>query len=408
MKKLTLISVLVIICLSNSCTKELPPADGSPAGDDLYSPAPPALYPGFTVSNEFGLKLYETLYRAAPDSNLCISPFSIRTCLSLVANGAAGEDLQEILKALNVKDNDLVALNEDYKNLATYLTGADPDVTFESANSLWYQDGINVFQPFRSDLNDYYQAEVFPVDFKASGTIKLINDWVSNKTHEKITEIVRVIPPNTVMNLTNAIYFNGEWTHKFNRNLTKPYTFKKLDQTRVNIAVMQQTRDFRYYEHPSWFGLEMTYGGNERWAMYTFMPKKIGSLKKLTEWLVVNWKDVRTQFESDQPIMVYYPIFKMENTFHLIPTLANQGINRIFSMGANFSRMTDEKVFIGEVIHKTYIRVNEDGTEAAAVTSAWPMTGGPSGLFFDHPFTYIIAERSTGLILFIGQVMDPK
>lgn len=254
------------------------------------------------------------------------------------------------------------------------MVQADPKVTYEAANSFWYQTGINVNQTFRTDLTHYYDAEVYPVDFNSPGTLNLIN---------------------------------GEWTYKFDRKATKPWSFYKLDRTRVQIAVMANNQAYRYYNHPSWHGLEMTYGSGN-WAMYVFMPRQTGSLDKLTTWLIDNWKDIRTQFESDKSIKVYFPQFTIENDFDLIPQMESLGINRVFHPGANFSRMMKQPVFLGKVIHKTYIKVNEDGTEAAAVTSAWGVMGSPSGLFFDHPFTYIIAERTTGLILFIGQVMDPS
>jgi serine protease inhibitor len=413
MKNFNFILALVICCLSFSCAKELPATEGSPIPEEptnteeFLKPAPPPVYPGYTVDNSFGLRFYGEIYKANPDSNLCISPFSIRTALSLIANGTAGEDLKEILTALDLPGANLATVNEDYKNLSRLLVQSDPKVTYESANSFWYQAGITVHQVFQDDLTHYYDAEVYPVDFGWPGTLDLINGWVSEKTHGKIKEIIKSIPQNTLMNLNNAIYFNGEWTYKFDRKTTKPYTFNKLDRTQVDIAVMPNYQVYRYLNHPSWQGLEMTYG-NGNWAMYVFMPWQTGSLDKLTAWLIDNWKDIRTRFVSDQPIKIYFPQFIIENDFELIPLLESLGINRVFHSGANFSRMMDQRVWLGKVIHKTYIKVNEDGTEAAAVTSGWGVGGSPSGIFFDHPFTYIIAERSTGLILFIGQVMDPS
>ncbi|MFA6481413.1 MAG: serpin family protein [Bacteroidales bacterium] len=399
MKTLTFLAVLVISCLS--CSKELP------TSEEMPRPAPPHLYPGFTVSNQFGLKLYGAIYRENPESNLCVSPVSVRTALSMLANGTSAEDMKEILQALDLSEADLPSMNEDYKNLTKYLILKDPKVTFESANSFWYQAGISIVPTFRNDLTEYYNAGVYPVDFNWPGTLNLINNWVSDKTHGKIKEIVTFIPPNTVMNLTNAIYFNGEWTYKFDRKKNKPWGFSKLDRTEVDISVMENNQAYRFYSHPAWYGLEMPYGNGE-WAMYAFMPHQTGSLDKLTDWLIDNWDDIRTRFVSDKTIKIYFPQFIIEKDFDLIPLLQSLGIRRVFRPGANFSRMMDQSFAISAVIHKTYINVNEDGTEAAGVTSMWGIMGSPYGLFFDHPFTYVIAERSTGLILFIGQVMDPS
>jgi serpin B len=401
MKTINIFSALVICVLSFSCSKEVPPTQEVP------SPAPPKEFPGFTVNNQFGLRLYGEIYKSSPDSNLCVSPFSIRTCLSLVANGTTGEDLKEILKALKLPDGNLEAINEDYENLVGHLVRVDPRVTYESANSFWHQNGLHINPLFKTDLSHYYQADVFPVDFTSSLTLGLMNDWVTAKTHGKITEIARVIPPNTIMNLTNAIYFNGEWTYKFDRKGTKPWSFKRLDRTYADMAVMSNIQKYRYYEHPNWYGLEMTYG-NGAWAMYLFLPHQAGPLDKLTPWLIENWDQIRNEFVSDQPILIRVPQFQMECNFELKPVWKALGINRIFNPGANFSRMMADFVYLASVTHKTYIKVNEDGTEAAAITSAWGVGGGPPGLFFDHPFTWLIAERSTGTVLFIGQVTDPS
>jgi len=406
MKSLTYLSALVICCFSAACTKELPVSPESQAPGELFLPAPPASYPGFTVNNNFGLKMYGAIYRANPEKNLCVSPFSIRTALSMVANGAAGEDLKEILRALDVYEPDMSLENEDYQNLARYLLKADPKVTYEAANSFWYQIGIKVHEPFRDNMTDYYDADIYPVNFGDPGTLDLMNGWVSEKTHGKITEIINSIPANTLMNLTNAIYFNGEWTYKFDRKGTKPWSFTKLDRTRVDIAIMSNIQKYRYYEHPSWYGLEMPYGNGD-WAMYFFLPHQTGKLDKLTPWLVNNWENIRKGFKEDHDILVRIPQFQIENEIDLVPLLQSMGISKVFEPGANFSKMMEAGLYIGKATHKTYLKVNEDGTEAAAITSFWGVGGGPGGLFFDHPFTYVIAERTTGLILFIGQVMDP-
>jgi serine protease inhibitor len=407
MKTRNLFLALVICCLSLSCSKELPVAEEISDSAELYRPAPPAAYAGYTVDNQFGLKLYGAIYKKNPDKNLCVSPLSIRTALSLVANGLAGEDLQEILTALNLTDADIATVNEDYRALTDLLIKADPKITFEIANSFWYKEGIEVNPLFKADLKSYYDAEVFPVDFYDPGFLDQMNGWVSDKTHGKITEIIKQVPAGVLMNLTNVIYFNGEWTHKFNRNATKAWSFRTLKRTYTDCSVMVNIQPYRFYEHPLWYGLEMTYGSGN-WAMYAFLPKQTSSLSLLTDWLIKNWHIAKDQFIEDQPIHVFFPQFTIEKEFDLIPFLREMGVKRIFESTADFSRIMKEPLWVGMVAHKTYIDVNEDGTEAAAATAVWGVGGGPSGLFFDHPFTYVIAERSTGQILFLGQVMDPS
>ena len=397
---------LVTCCLSLSCAREEPLPDGIESTAGFVMPAPPQALPSIAADNRFGLRIYESIYRASPDSNLCVSPFSIRTALSLVANGANGESLAEIVRAFGLSGTELAAMNESYQDLTARLAATDRKVTYESANSFWYQEGMTIRPGFLTNMG-YYRADVFPVNFRDHSTLGLINGWVCQKTHGKIEKIVDAIPPGTLMNLTNAIYFNGEWTWKFNPDNTKWWSFKKLDRTHVDMSAMGNTKAYRFYEHPSWYGLEMPYG-NGSWAMYVFMPKTPGLLDQLTPWVAANWEAIRTKFESDKPIEIRFPRFKIENSYDLKPLLQQLGINRVFNPGADFSNMTDSPLWIGKAIHKTYIRVNEDGTEAAGVTSFFGIMGSPPGLFFDHPFLYVIAERSTGLILFIGQVTDPS
>ena len=386
--------------LSISCTRENLP------DTELSLPAPEPDHPVFISNNQFGLDLYQVLQNSLQDKNLCASPYSIFVALSMLANGIDGEAYTELCNELRLSQDDLESSNNQYRLLMQYLSGVDSVVTFESANSFWYQEELEVNHQFKSDLDYYYNAEVNPVDFKDPGTTTLINDWVKRKTHNKIKEIVSSFPPITISNLTNAVYFNGEWTNKFNRKLTKYETFNKLDRTSSRVPTMVNTQPYRYYDHPSWYGLELPYG-NGHWAMYLFMPKQISQLDRITQWLVSDWIRIRSGFKSGEAIKIHLPQFKIENSFNLIPYLQETGITQIFQPGVDFSKMMEGALKIDMIIHKTFIDVNEDGTEAAAVTSI-SVVGSPppSGIYFDHPFVYMIAEKSTGLILFIGQVTD--
>ncbi|MCD6347426.1 MAG: serpin family protein [Bacteroidales bacterium] len=407
MKKSRLIILAIICCLSVSCTKETP---GDPS-DDLHGgfivPAPPPPIEEVEVDNYFALDLYTKIFQDHPHENLCVSPQSIYTFLAMLANGTGGETRDEVLNALRLEGYSTNMLNDWFTKLIRTLDDKDPGVKFEQSNSFWYQKEMMINSGFRQNLSEYYQADIFPVDFCDPQTLGLMNNWVDEKTHGLISEIVSVIPPGTVFNLTNAIYFNGKWTHVFNKKRTKYSSFRKLDRTYTTMEMMRLQESFRCLDHPSWFGVEIPYG-NESWAMYAFLPKQLMELDKLTLWLRDNWSQIRTKFQTKTEQKLNFPRFELSNKFDIKPYLQSQGIAKAMTSSADFSPMTKTPVWLDWVIHKTVIKVTEDGTEAAAITSGGGTTGvGPYGLVFDHPFSYIIAEKSTGLILFIGQVMDP-
>lgn len=399
MKKGSLIILVIICCLSFSCSKEIP--------NDIPAPAPPQPIEDLEINNHFALELYAEIFHDHPYDNLCVSPHSIYTFLAMLANGTGGDTREEVIQALRLEGYTVEMLNDWFAKLNCILMKKDPGVTFEQANSFWYQKCLTVHPGFQRNLTDYYDADLFPVDFNDPQTLKLMNAWVEEKTHGLINEIVPSIPPGTILNLTNAIFFNGKWTHVFDKKLTRYSGFKKLDKTNTTMELMKIRESYRYFDHPSWYGVEIPYG-EESWAMYAFLPKQLMELEKLTIWLRDNWSRVRNEFKPEIPHYLNFPRFEICNKFDIKSYLQKQGVAKALTPFADFSPMTNTPVWLDWVIHKTIIKVTEDGTEAAAITSGGGVTGGgPFGLVFDHPFTFIIAEKSTGLILFVGQVMDP-
>ena len=384
---------LLVSCGQNDITETFNPAPPKPTDFNWLKPDP-------------ALRIYRDLYRAYPDSNLCFSPYSLYAALGLIANATEGNSRQEILATLEIPSEGLEFLNEGYETYTGTVLCQDPSTTIESANIVWYQKGFTVKPDFIGRIGNYYQAKAVPIDFGAPGALDIINNWGSEKTHGKIPRMIDVIPPGTIAGLANATYFNGRWTYIFDPKETKPTQFTRLDRSGVSCAVMKNTQDYNFYESNLCYGIELPYG-NEAWAMYAFLPQVTSSLDKLTDYLVENWPVLLDDFYPAKNLLIWFPQFEIESKMDLNDVLFAAGIRKIFGMKADFTGMLDNFIRMGKVIQKTYIKVNEDGTEAAAITSGWPMTGAPKGLFFTHPFVYVIAEKKSGSILFIGQVTDP-
>lgn len=389
-----LLSGLLVSCMQNDIPELVSPAPPQPVDFNWLKPGP-------------ALRIYRDLYRASPDSNLCFSPFSLYAALGLIANATEGNSREEILTALEIPEEGLEFLNNGYQAYTATILNQDPSTMIESANIVWYQEGLKIKPDFVSSVGVYYQAEVVPVDFGAPGALDVVNSWGSEKTHGKIPKILDAIPPGTIAGLANATYFNGRWTYIFDPKETKPIRFTRLKGKDVTCAVMKNVQDFNFFESNLCYGIELPYGNGD-WAMYAFLPHVISSLDKLTYYLTENWPFLLHDFTPVKNLLIWFPQFEIESKMDMKGVLIGAGIREIFGMQADFTGMLDSFIQMGQVLQKTYIKVNEDGTEAAAITSGWPITGAPKGLFFTHPFVYVIAEKRSGSILFIGQVTDPE
>lgn len=361
----------------------------------------------------FGFKLFSQLVQQSNNENLLISPFSVATALSMVYNGAAGETQQAMATALELQGMDLDTLNQANAALAASLENADPQVKLAIANSLWGRQGF-AFQPdFLQRNQQFYQAEIASLDFNSAEAPTRINNWVSQNTNNKITKIIDQINADQILFLINAVYFKGNWTTQFNPELTTERPFYPLNGTQKQHPMMTQQGNYAYYETDQFQAVSLPYG-NRRLSMYIFLPKSQSSLAAFQNTLTPdNWNTWMQQF-SRREGAIQLPKFKFEYESDLNAALAAMGMGIAFSSGeADFSGIGPNSPSIDEVKHKTFIEVNEEGTEAAAVTSIGVRATSinldePFQMVVDRPFFCAIRDQQTGTILFMGSVINPE
>jgi serine protease inhibitor len=369
------------------------------------------------ANNKFGFKLFSELLKKDSGKNIFISPPSISFALSMTYNGANGTTKEDMAKALEIKDLSLEEANKENNALIRTLINLDDQVKLDIANSLWGRKGIEFNPTFIKNNQDFYKAEVASLDFASPEAAKTINQWVSDNTQKKIEKIVDdKIDPSTLLFLINAIYFKGSWTEKFDKTLTKDRTFTLSDgKTKQHPMMERSSEDFKYYKGDTFQAVSLPYG-KEKMSMYVFLPNKESNLTTFYKNLTAeNWQKWMNQFSKKQG-QVVLPKFKLEYESSLNDALKALGMATAFDMEkADFKNMFAKSIqaYISEVKHKTFVDVNEEGTEAAAVTSVEvratsAMPGQPFQFVADHPFFYAIRDSQTGTVLFMGTVTEPK
>ena len=364
----------------------------------------------------FGINLFSDIFGAEPEENIFISPSSVALALAMTSGGAAGATEEAISSVLGFAGLDRDEVNRANASLLESLVSLDPEVQLEIANSLWLRKGIAFRPGFLKAAQDFFKAEAQTLDFSRPGAPKTINDWVGRKTHKRIQKIVDRIDPLDILFLMNAIYFKGKWTDEFYPDLTTELPFFSGGEKPKNVPMMSREGKFRYLENSAFQAVTLPYG-DERVSLAVFLPARDSSLKALIQELSLeSWTKWRSQFARAEGEVVL-PKFKIEYEKTLNEPLMRLGMAVAFSdEKADFSRMceTPPAVYISEVKHKSYIDVNEEGTEAAAVTSVGMrvLSAGPPSKPFrmvvDRPFFFVIQDNETGLLLFLGSITDPQ
>jgi serpin B len=361
------------------------------------------------ANTKFGFKLFNTLSKQQPNKNIFISPTSVALALSMTYNGVCGETKQEMTKVLELTGMTPQEINAANQGLQNSWQKVDPTVQVLIANSLWAQQGFSLKPEFLQTNQEYYQANVTELDFINPQAPSIINNWVSQKTQGKIDRIVEEISPDEVLFLINAIYFKGNWETPFDRYQTTNKTFYLTDSSSKQHPMMSQSGFYRYYETDTFQAVSLSYGQKVALRMYIFLPKSNINLATFLQQLTPeNWNEWMQQFRKINGI-TEIPRFKIEYEVELKSTLKALGMAGIFDISkADFSAMTDDNVAVDSVKHKTFVKVNEEGTEAGAVTSI----DLPRGLTFqmnvNRPFFCAIRDHTTETILFMGTIVDPQ
>lgn len=357
--------------------------------------------------NEFAFKLLKNTIQKTTESNVFVSPLSVSIALGMAWNGAAGETKTQIETTLEMSGLSTDEINEYYKIMQTSLPTVDPNTKLSIANSMWYRKGFDVKSSFLKVNADNFNAYVKELDFSKTWAKDTINNWCAKNTKNLIKTIIDGnISEETMMYLINAVYFKGIWCSKFEKKSTYETDFKTETGTTVKVNMMNQKDTFDYAADELAQYVDMPYG-NKAFSMTVILPNENKTTKDVLNQLTANkWNETLDKMSSRE-VQLYMPRFKVENKFKLNDALKAMGMPLAFSDFADFTGISDVRLMISEVLHKTYITVDEEGTEAAAVTSiGMVLTSMPMIpiININKPFVFAIREKSTGVILFIGKM----
>ena len=360
--------------------------------------------------NAFTFDLFRAVRKHSTDANVFISPLSVSMALNMTLNGAVGATADEMRAALRESGYSTADINTYCQSLREALLKADPKTTIGIANAIWYRQGATVKAPFIEANRTSYDAEVQALDFTSPTATATINGWCARKTNNKIKEIVKQVDPTTFMYLINAVYFKGAWTTRFEKKNTRSGDFRRADGSTQTVQMMNLKDTFRCASSDVCDYLEMDYG-NHAFSMVIMLPKDGKTTRDVIAMMDgKKWADA-IQSLTLKEIRVLLPRFKAECEYpmheHILPDM---GMKLPFNSElADLSGIADigafGRLFISSVIHKTFVQVDEEGTEAAAVTSIDIVGSNESSFFMvDRPFLFAIREKSTGAILFIGEI----
>ena len=386
------------------------------------SALPPGSVDVASADNGFGFHLLNAVQKATPAGNVVLSPVSAALDLSMVVNGADGKTQQEMLTALSLDGAELDAINTANAQLLKVLRTPSQSVTLSVADSLWVDSRRATLRPdYVQQMQASYDAEVADLDFGHSSSLARINGWAAKETHDKIPKIIDRIDPADVLLLLNAVYFKGQWKHPFDKAQTQERDFALADGTSKKVARMAQTGRFDYFETPDVQAIRLPFGDGDL-VMQVLLPAKSSSLEALeTELTPELWAVWKSHYVPRQG-SIELPRFELKSHYRLNAPLQTLGMRSAFdSHAAELTRMftpTGERArskpfFISQVLQSTYWKVDEEGSEAAAVTSVGVRAAAltrpekPFQMVVDRPYLCTIEDRRSGVLLFVGAIYDP-
>jgi serpin B len=404
----TCVYFLILIALLSSCSTLSDPAIQIPK-----DATPIILTTGqktrVSQDNTFAFDLLRQTLSSSNESNVFISPLSVSIALGMAWNGANGQTKTEMETTLKMNGLLPEAINSYYKIMQSTLPGIDTTTKLNIANSLWYKTGFPVKSDYLKINTDYFGAYVKEIDFSKAWAVDTINNWCAKKTNNLIKDPLDKINADDVMFLVNAIYFKGIWRKHFETKNTKEADFTTEAGTLTKVNMMYQKDTFAYAANSYAQFLDMPYG-NKAYSMTVILPAEGKTTNDVLSQLTAeSWNNIINNTKT-RDVEVYMPRFKNKNNFILNSPLQKMGMNQAFSSLANFRNIAEMNLFISRVIHDTYVEVTEEGTEAAAATiievavTSMPVPQ-PTPIFrVNKPFLFIIREKSTGVILFIGKM----
>lgn len=405
-------TLLVLTACSTPTDPQEPPSEITSLPRDLS----PAETTTVAASADFGVELLARVSQASPDSNLFLSPLSAHMALGMALNGADGETFEAMRTALAMENLSLAEANEAYASLIELLRDLDPRVEFRIGNSMWLQDGFPFLDDYRERVVQAFDAEAEAVDFSDPATLDRINGWVDEATEGNIEKLLDQLRPEEIAFLVNAVYFLGDWREQFDPSATVEAPFHLEDGTTAPVPLMQRTGDYRFGQGEDFTAADLPYGG-DAFVMTVVLPDEDVGIDAFTAGLdAARWQEIIAAVDgAEREIRLALPRFELEYGRELTETLEAMGMGVAFDASqADFGRMVDleaiapENVYLSRVEQKTFVRVDEEGTEAAAATGVGVgVTSAPPALRLDRPFLFALRERHSGAVLFIGKLERP-
>ena len=366
------------------------------------------------ANNYFAFNLLKQIAHDQAGTNIFISPYSVSAVLDMIENGAVGETKKEMDRVLGISGLGAESLNEACKGLDAAIRSAGTNVTLTLANSIWYRPSIQLRPEFSALNENYFHAALNMLDFTDPRAAGNINKWVEENTGGKIKKIIDPpIPGSFQVFLANAIYFKGTWLSQFDTRQTKQRLFHLGNAGTKPVSLMQQKGRFSYQESDQFQAIRLPYKG-ARLGMFVLLPQTNSTPEKiLTDLDAAKWKNAMLPKFTSREGTIALPRFKVEYGVQLKPALQALGMKLPFSQNADFSKMSSTSLYLDEVKQKSYVEVNEEGTEAAAVTiggmkaTAVHAPTKPFEMIVDRPFILLIEDNLTKTLLFLGIIVDP-
>ncbi len=412
-RRLILFSLMAVFGIAMACETQVTGPQG-PTGE-LPRELTEAERKLIDADRVFSYELFRNTVAHDDEENLMISPLSVSMALAMTLNGARKQTFEEMRNTLHLQGLELEEINEAFESLTDLLVTADPLVRMKIANSIWHDALLPVEEDFLQRVQQHYRAGVSGLDFSDPGAVDIINNWVAENTEGLIEEIIDEIPDEIVMYLVNALYFKGDWLRPFDLEDTHSADFHLEDGESVEVEMMRQEGRFALYSSADVHLIELPYG-DSLFTMSVMMPADPELpldqfiQEQITSENLSNWRSNLNVSERDVTLML--PKFELEYEIEYKDLLSAMGMEIAFDpYEADLLGIADvrpQNLYIDDVAHKTFIRVDEEGTEAAAVTSVGVgITSLPPQMVVNRPFVFIIHERESGTNLFMGKVKNP-
>lgn len=417
-KKVTTTAMVAMALVLASCSTTKKAANDSVAmGDMEISRNDGLVDPGYLIlsdaqrqlvslNNQFALKLFG---QVSDMGSKVVSPMSVTYLMAMLANGADGVTKQEILKTIGAENMPVEEMNAFYHYLMALFQKEDPSTALNVANYIAVNKNYKLKAPFVATVQDNYQAGVESLDFQKTSTLSHINGWCKKQTDGMIPSIIEEVDASAVSYIMNAIYFNGTWKDKFDKRDTQLERFQGYTRDVKRAQMMHRSDEYDYFSNDTYSAVEMPYG-NGSFSMMVLLPNADKSIDEMLKQVTVDGlREMRSQKMENCVVDLKLPRFSTALSLPLNDVISKLGAPTMFTGSADFSKFADGNLAISKMLQKAKIEVSEEGTKAAAVTigmvAMTALRPEPRHVEFhaNRPFVYLITERSTGAILFMGQ-----